>query len=402
MADDRPYGSFWWLTVAISSLSVVLSATPVFIIAAVSPFIRDEIPLTPRELGFAVSAYFVVSALASRPAAAAAHRHGPGPIMGAGAAIIGLNTLGMAFTSDLRVLLVLLALCGVGNGFSAPATNLALAELRDVGGDGLAFGLKQAALPVSTLLAGLAIPFIVVPFGWRYAIGSCAVGSVLYFLIPYRDRGPRPLPPAARDEARAQLRGVVLVAFGAGCASAAGTSMNAFFMETAVRIGLGAEPAGFLYAVAGLSGAVARVLLGLWVDRRPVPLARLFMALWVGGILAAGAFATATTIPVLLLATLLGYCLGWAWNGVFHLDVVRRYSQRAGVASGIVAVGIFLGGSIGPAVVGTVMEAGGPRPAWSVVAALFLCAVIAVAISGRIGGPVMADRTPTRPEGSSA
>lgn len=371
----------WRRTVAASTTSVVVSATPVFMLAATASLVRADIPLSASQLGLAISGFFVVSAIVSRPSGTFCHRLGPRRAMGVAALVTALATLAMAASGTLVQLSVALAVSGVGNGISAPASNLALVDLSKAGRSGLAFGVKQAALPISTMFAGLAVPLIAVPFGWRTAIASCAVFALLYLALPYRDSGPMPLVVSARDKVRAELRGVVWLAVAAGCASAAGTSMNSFYVEHVVDQGIAPDTAGLLLAMAGLLGAVARLGLGHWVDRRATPLKGLLVTLWLGGAIGAVLFGIGSSLRMIVLATAFGYCLGWAWNGIFHLGVVRRYPRRAGVASGTVSVGIFVGGSVGPAIIGSVITAAGTTPAWLLIGVFFIIAVVAIQIS---------------------
>ena len=73
---------------------------------------------------------------------------------------------------------------GLANAVSHPAANLSLAREVPAGRQGLSFGIKQAAIPVATLLAGLAVPTIAVTLGWRWAFaGGAALALAVAFLV---------------------------------------------------------------------------------------------------------------------------------------------------------------------------------------------------------------------------
>ena len=63
----------------------------------------------------------------------------------------------------------LLALGAAANALGQLASNAALAQHVPARRQGLSFGVKQAAIPVSTLLAGAAVPTVALTAGWRWA-----------------------------------------------------------------------------------------------------------------------------------------------------------------------------------------------------------------------------------------
>src|SRR5829696_7279082 len=82
---------------------------------------------------------------------------------GAGAGRAGLRR-GRARPRGRGVLRHVIA--GLANAVSHTAANLSLAREVPASRQGLSFGIKQAAIPVATLLAGLAVPTIAVTLGW--------------------------------------------------------------------------------------------------------------------------------------------------------------------------------------------------------------------------------------------
>ena len=68
-----------------------------------------------------------------------------------------LAMLGVAVAArDTAVLVAALVVAGWGNGVGQPASNDLIARSVAADRQGLAYGLKQAAIPLSTLLAGVA------------------------------------------------------------------------------------------------------------------------------------------------------------------------------------------------------------------------------------------------------
>ena len=67
----------------------------------------------------------------------------------------------------------LLVVAGLANAAHQPAINLFMAEEVPLGRQGLAFGVKQSAIPAAILVSGLALPALALPFGWRPTVAAC-------------------------------------------------------------------------------------------------------------------------------------------------------------------------------------------------------------------------------------
>jgi MFS family permease len=138
-----------------------LGALPVFLLSAQSVRVRQDLEFGEPELGLAVSLFFGAAALTSLASGALADRFGrrtstiaAGTLATAGAAGVALGSL------SYPLLLILLVVCGVANAALQTTANLLLAHSVPRARQGLAFGVKQSAVPVATLLAGLAVPTI--------------------------------------------------------------------------------------------------------------------------------------------------------------------------------------------------------------------------------------------------
>ncbi len=91
---------------------------------------------------------------------------------------------------------------GSANSVAQPAINLFMAEQVPLERQGLAFGIKQSAIPGAILVSGLALPLIALPLGWRSAFALAGVGGA------GGRAGRRPGAAHARAGAdRASLRG---------------------------------------------------------------------------------------------------------------------------------------------------------------------------------------------------
>ena len=106
---------------------------------------------------------------------------------------------------SLAILLGLLAVAGLANSVSQPAINLFMADQVPLDRQGLAFGIKQSAIPAAVLVSGLALPVLALPLGWRATFAICA-GAVLAVAAGGRGgrrRASRRRPSALGRRARA-------------------------------------------------------------------------------------------------------------------------------------------------------------------------------------------------------
>lgn len=159
--------------------SSVVSALPVFLVAALAVQIEDSLHFGPADLGMVVSLYYLSAALASIPLSRAAEAIGSLRAMRVGCIITGLLLIVLAgFARSVTGLSVVMVATGMISAGIQPATNLFLVRRIPLRYRGFAFGIKQAAVPVATLLGGLAVPVFGVTVGWRWAFIAGAVLAI--------------------------------------------------------------------------------------------------------------------------------------------------------------------------------------------------------------------------------
>ena len=105
-----------------------------------------------------------------------------------------------------------LGLAGLANAVAQPAINLFMAEQVAVERQGVAFGIKQSAIPSAVLVSGLALPLLAIPFGWRATFAVCSLGPLAVAVLLAR-QAPALRPawtasaPAAVPRAHSDRRG---------------------------------------------------------------------------------------------------------------------------------------------------------------------------------------------------
>lgn len=366
------------MTVAAAALSITLSALPVFMLGSLAVLIRRELHFGETQLGATASLYYLASALASVPAGRFVERLGARrgiALAGAGSA---LAATGVAVAAHSWALLSLfMALAGVANGIALPATNLALARGIRRERQGVAFGFKQSNGPFATLLAGAAVPGIGLTIGWRWAFAFTAMAAVPLVAQGAFRRGALD-PPVARDPADVSTAPLVVLAAAAACAVVAGSSLGAFYVESAVHHGLSPGAAGTWLAAGSVTGIGARVYWGSFGDRLHGGYLVVVSALLLGGVAGFALLGAGGAPAVLAAATLLTFVTGWAWPGLFNFAIVRGSPHAPAAATGITGTGQFGGGVVGPIGFGFLVERFSYQTAWLGAATAMLGAAVLV------------------------
>jgi len=286
-----------------------------------------------------------------------------------------------ALAQSLAVFLVLLAAAGLANAVTQPAINLFMADQVPLDRQGLAFGIKQSAIPTAVLVSGLALPVLALPLGWRATFAICA-GGVLLVGAAVGRAAPSFVAPPERPRAPRPSRKLLLTAVGAALASAGPNALGAYLVASAVDVGIAEGAAGALAAAGSATSLLMRVWLGHRADRRRDYGFSTMVALLLGG---AGGFALlAVGEPAPFVAgAFVAFALGWGWPGLFNLAVVDLHREAPGAASGISQTGIYVGAAAGPALYGLLSAEIGYPAAWAVAGGLSLVAAGAVAYAAR-------------------
>jgi MFS family permease len=298
--------------------------------------------------------------------------------VGSAASLLGIAALARSWAQ----LVGFLVLAGAANAVVQPAGNAAISRGVPARRQGLAFGVKQSAVPAATLLAGLAVPLLGVTLGWRFAFAGGALAAVVLAISLPPDH-PVTRRPGRLRTGDAPLGGLLTLTLASWLGSASANALGAFLVESAVSSGLAPGRAGLLLALGSGVGITARVLAGWFADRRDgghLPVVAGLLAAGAGGfaLLAAGG-------PVaLVVGTVLAFGAGWGWNGLFNFAVVRVNRNAPAAATGITQAGVFLGGVTGPWAFGAAVERASYPQAWLGAAAVALCAAGLMLVGRRL------------------
>ncbi len=366
------------------SLTTV-STIPVFLTGALGVQIRRDLHLNAAELGGAVAMFFAAAAITSVSSGKLAQRSGFEIILKICVVLSVVALAGIGFlASDYPLLLAFLAIGGVANGAAQPAVNLFLANVVPVSRQGFAFGVKQAAIPVSTFLSGLAVPLVALTIGWHYAYAIIApIGIFLFFLIPKSPRGAERVSNPSKSQQKIYIAPLVVLAIAMGLGSGAANALGAFLVSSSVHAGWTPGAAGFLVVLGSVMGISSRLLNGYLADRRVGR--HLAVTAWMVGTGGIGYLLLVLGYAWLVVpATIISYGAGWGWNGLFNFAVVWSYPRAAGHATGITQSGAYFGSVLGPLVFGFIVDHAGYSLAWGSAALQAFLAGLAMLIARKM------------------
>lgn len=372
-----------------TALATTCGPLPAFLIGSQAVQIEEELDFGPALLGATIAISFGIAALLSTSMGGLTERLGGSRSLRCATLLNATVLLTIALAARAWwTLAALAAVAGLGNALTQPAANVLLARTIPPERHGVAFAIKQSAMPFATLVGGAAVPLVTLTLGWRWTfvvagLAAVAAGATLpddRRVVGARGPGttaappappvpPAPPPPtsAVRRSAWARLDTplpilVVLaaaVAFGASVASA----QVAFLVSGAVEAGVTEGAAGLLLTFGSALGIASRLANGVRADRRggrhlPV------VALMLGGGAAAYLVYAVQEPWAYLIATPLAFAAGWAWPGLFNLAVVRANPRVPGLATAITQTGTYVGAGFGPLLFGVVVAGVGYGWAW--------------------------------------
>ena len=379
-------------TVLAAVAATVVTALPVFLLGGLAVQVSADIGLDATTLGLAISASFVVSAVSSVPAGRLAERLGSRRTMTAGVAVGGLGLTAIALLARSPVtLILLLGLAGIGNAFAQIGANLGLARAVPQHHQGWAFGVKQAAVPIATLLGGLAVPLVALTVGWRWAYvagGALAIVTLVFLPPDSFDRaepepGPGARSPGPPPPLRTGFAPLLVIAAGGVLAAGSAGSLGGFLVASAVDSGIAPAAAGMLMALGSVVGIAGRLVDGYLADRREGGHLSVISLQLLAGSVGLVLLATGGNVAILL-GTVLGYGMGWSWPGLLNFAVVRLNRGAPAAATGITQTGIYIGAGTGPLAFGLLVTATSFAVAWVSAAGAMIGAALLMLLARRL------------------
>lgn len=373
-------------TIAVAAGTSVASGLPSFLVSSLFIQISASTGAPLAALGAVVATYWVAAAFVSPVAGRVSRRIGSDRLA-AVAVVFGVLSLAgtAAFTPGWRWLFVWAVLGGASNALGHPASNHLIGLRVPLRRRALAYGVKQGAVPLSSLAAGAAVPVFALTIGWPWAFAAAAATVAL--LLPAFRRGdadPGEVTGAPEGLDARQRREMLVIAGFSFLGAGSATAIVTFAVTGAVHRGIEPGTAGLLLSLASLLGGIARIMMGVLADRG------------IGGSLRTVALMQTTgALGVLLIAwpgtwtfaigLLVAVGFGWGWPGLVHYSVARMAGPATAAATGITSIGNYAGNAFIPLLFGLFYAGSADEVVWLGVAVTLLLAAAAAFMLDRRG-----------------
>ncbi len=351
--------------VVLTAAAGIVAGLPVALIGALAVLIDPERPLLDVQVGLIFAVFSAVTVLSAWPAGWLSDALGPIRTIQIAAATTAICLLAVGVGSlTYGALLLVFAFAGAANAGTLVSANHLLATRLDAKRQGLAFGIKQASVPAAPMVAGAAIPAVGLTVGWQWAFALSAVVSASVALLAAPMGRFRANMAMRAGPQRRPTTAVLILMMGAFLGAAAGNTLPAFVVRSAVAEGISVPDAGALLAIGGVSAVLARVIMGWLADRiggDPLEMVAGLLGLGVVGFI----LLAATPFPgAFMLGVILAFGGGWGWAGLLWLRVARLSILPVAKTMATVQVSASAGGAAGPLLFGIVASFGTYSVAW--------------------------------------
>lgn len=379
-------------TLAIQALATLMVLAPPVFAGLAAP----DFGISANHIGVFTAVVYSAAVLSTGMSGGPVRRYGAIRVSQV-ALVIGAAGLALLSSASIWLGLIGAVFIGIGYGPMTPASSHLLIRQTPPARRALVFSIKQTGVPLGGALAGLVVPPLAIPFGWRGAALAIAAVSVLLAIVC------EPLHKSLDDDADPKAAGgshivaavnMVLgepvlrrLALASLSFSAMQLCVSAFVVNFLTeRAGMALVAAGVVMAVLQATGIVGRVLWGWTADR----LLSARQALSLLGLTIGSTGAVLALVGpgwpfalVLIVAAALG-AVALGWNGVFLAEVARLAPVgSAGIATGGALALTFVGALLGPPIFGAIIDmTGSYRVAFFVAAAA--AALSGVAVSPRV------------------
>lgn len=355
-------------------LAASVVSLPSYLVAAQSVQLRASLHFSAPELGVAMASYYAGSVGFALAGGWLSEVIGGPRVLRYCMIVSSAVLLAMGLLVHSLVQLAgALVLAGAASTAGQAASNLVIARRVSGTSQGLAFGVKQGAVPLAFMVAGLAVPVVTLTVGWRWAFAGGGVLALLALMLV-----PRPRSSLASRVARRRGSGpkgtlpLLVLACGFGLALMSCASLSTYLVSSSVQAGLSPGAAGVLVAVSSLGSVAVRVVTGVRADRTEGQAwGAVAVLLGLGGLgtlgLALGS--VYRLVPLMCVGGVLGFSAGWGWNGLFNYSVVRSHRRAPAHATGVVQTGGRLGSLLGPLVYAAVLVHSAYSAGWVVASA---------------------------------
>jgi MFS family permease len=376
----------------ISNLAMIsgiafIAISPLYFYGALSVQITEGLAYRASLHGLGATSFYLVAAIFAISLGKKTDQLDPVLTLRLALTMTFVSNLGITFSNSLAMVCLSLAIGGFGNALATPGIAQLVRERIELSRQGLAYGFKQSATGLPTLIGGLAIPFVATDGQWRYVF---AFGAIFSLGILLRlNKGSSSESNFQKSEnsnlqfeklKSAYTTEVKLIAISFAIGAAVGAGLITYLPLSIAEVGLSATETSRALVLASACSLIARFIVLLYMDRTSIDAIKICIVMMVIG--AIGLFGLSTKETNLItIASVVSYAFGWGWIGLITYKMLRISDRNLGANVGLVQFAAAIGSITGPLALGAVYEISGFALMWQVSAFGLILSLLFLVIS---------------------
>lgn len=188
-----------WIAVAFLTAAGIINYIDRSALSIANTAIRDEMGLSPSEMGLLLSAFSLAYAFSQLPTGALLDKIGARIMLGAGMFFWSLTQVACGLVNSFSQFMVARAILGVGEAPQFPAGAKVVSEWFNVGERGKPTGMIVASSCIGPCIAPPLLTALMLAFGWRWMFiitGLLGIVVAIGWYLIYRNRNEVDLTPA--------------------------------------------------------------------------------------------------------------------------------------------------------------------------------------------------------------
>jgi MFS family permease len=373
----------------ISAIAFV-AISPLYFFGALSVQITQDLEYRPSLHGFGSTSFYLIAVIFAVAIGRKADFADPVMTLKLSMVITFLSSIGIAFAQTLGTICLFLAIGGLANALATPGIAKFVQNRFEAKRHGLAYGFKQSATGLSTLIGAAAIPFVTSNGEWRivFALGSLFSLAVFFILsrIPSDKKNDtnfrvllttNSIPQHIKVKYSIEVR-CIAVSFALG--AAVGVGLITYLPLSNSEVGLNAEQSSFIIVSASLGSLLTRFIVLFYMDKTEIDSIKICIIMMAIGSI--GLFGMSMMEESLIaVASFLSYAFGWGWIGLITYKMLRISDGNLGANVGLMQSAAAIGSISGPIALAAAYEASGFRLMWQISSVALIASFLFLVVS---------------------
>lgn len=345
-----------------------IGISPFYFYGALSVQIIQDLNYNPASHGYGATAFYLFAAVFAAMLGRVSDNTNPIATIRVSLTITLISNLGIAFSNSLITMGIFLGLGGIGNALSTPGIARFVQQSIKYNRQGLAYGVKQSATGISTLIGGAAIPFVADPGQWRFVFLTGAVFCLGLIILVGEFQSKARLITSVITHIKTQKNvtkkaviysnQVKLIGIGFGVGAAVGAGLISYLALSNFEAGITGKQAGLVLVYSSIGSIVTRLVILILMDLTSWDAIRVCALMMTIG--AVGIFGLATMNgDLVLVSSVISYSMGWGWVGLIGYKLLRISDTNLGTNTGFIQSAAAIGSLTGPLMLSVVYNFGG-------------------------------------------